>query len=108
MVISTFPSLHEALDDILPLDQGYSLITLQLEAKNMIAPFHHNTAHEWVLVAAKSEIDVLSGVYRKEQALVSNVVTIIHFPPKRIHGLAANTPIKYFVIRSSTARALQM
>jgi quercetin dioxygenase-like cupin family protein len=102
MVISTFPTLHEALDDILPLDTEYSLITHQLEAGKTIASHYHNTAHEWVIIDARGKINVLYGTQWKELVLVNGAVSVIHFPPKSIHGLEAKTPIKYFVIRNSS------
>jgi len=101
MLLSIFPTLHEALDDILPLDTEYCLITHQLEAGTKIAPHYHDIAHEWVLLDTKGEINVLYGTQWKELVLGKGAITVIHFPPNRIHGLEAMTPIKYFVIRSS-------
>ena len=104
MLISTFPTLQEALDDILPLDKEYRLITHQLEAGKRVASHFHNSAHEWVIVDSTGEIEVIDGTQKKTMVLMKGTVTVIHFPPTTIHGLETKTPIKYFVIRSSAAK----
>lgn len=101
MLVSTFPTLHEALVDILPLDKEYCLITHQLNAGTMIAPHYHDIAHEWVLVDTRGKINVFQGAHQSELVLENGTVTAIHFPPTSIHGLETTTPIRYFVIRSS-------
>ena len=101
MLVSTFPTLHEALVEILPLDKEYRLIIHQLTAGTMIAPHYHDIAHEWVLVDARGKINVFYGAHQSELVLENGAVTVIHFPPTSIHGLETTTPIRYFVIRSS-------
>ncbi len=101
MLISTFPTFREALDDILPLNEEYSLITHKLEAGKAIAPHYHNSAHEWVIVDAGGEFTVIYGSQQKKLSLVKGAVTVIHFPPTIIHGLETKRRIKYFVLRSS-------
>ena len=101
MFISTFPILREAIDDILPLDTEYSLLTHHLEAGQTIAPHYHDTAHEWVIADERGEINVRYDTQWKEMIVGQGAVTVIHFPPKIIHGLEAKTSLKYFVIRSA-------
>ena len=91
MLVSTFTTLHEALDDIQPLDKEYRLITHQLEAGTMIARHYPDIAHELVLVNARGKINVLIGAHQNELVIENGAVTVIHFSPKRIHGLETTT-----------------
>jgi quercetin dioxygenase-like cupin family protein len=103
MFITTFPTFREAVDDILPLDTVYCLLAHQLEAGQVIASHFHDAAHEWVIVDERGEINVRYDTQWNEMSVGKGVVTVIHFPPKIIHGLEAKTSLKYFVIRSSKA-----
>jgi hypothetical protein len=101
MLISTFPTLREAFEDILPLNEEYILIAHQLEAEKNVPPHFNDSAHEWVIMDSEGEIDVIYGSTRKGMFLKKGTVHVIHFPPTIIHGLETKIPMKYFVIRST-------